>query len=67
MNAFAIKLENDRIFREGSFPEMRSEVCRAWEPDPRSRDRQRFVFRNIPCKRTPFQQCCNIRTSAYVR
>ena len=26
MNAFAIKLENDRIFREGNFPEMRSEV-----------------------------------------
>ena len=26
MNALGIKLENDRIFREGNFPEMRSEV-----------------------------------------
>lgn len=26
MNNFTIKLENDRIFREGNFPEMRSEV-----------------------------------------
>ena len=25
MNPFLIKLQNDRIFREGSFPEMRSE------------------------------------------
>ncbi|MCR5718080.1 MAG: TIGR02452 family protein [Oscillospiraceae bacterium] len=34
MNAFAIKLENDRIFREGSFPEMRSEFAEPAEPAP---------------------------------
>ena len=34
VNAIAVKRENDRIFREGSFPEMRSETYFRLDPVP---------------------------------
>ena len=38
VNAIAVKRENDRIFREGSFPEMRSETFFRLDPVPVERE-----------------------------
>ena len=34
MNPFQVKFRNDRIFREGTFPEMRSEYVADVVPEP---------------------------------
>ncbi len=34
MNPFLVKFRNDRIFREGTFPEMRSEYVADVAPEP---------------------------------